>query len=618
MRLVQRVLLPLALGCGLAACGTNGNSAGDDAAAGLGGAVGTAGTGGGVPGTGGTTGGGTAGAGGGTAGLGGSAGTTGGGTGGRGGVTGSLGGTTGSSGGTTGGGSGGATGSVGGATGSVGGATGGTPSVSVLQHHADLARDGVYTDTRLTRAATGTMHLDPTFGNAALMGPVFAQPLYLAGANGGPDLVIAATERNHVYALNAATGAQVWDHAVGTPVSAGLPCGNIAGNGNTLGITGTPVIDGATRRIYLDAMTADTTVTAKHFIHALNIDSLGAEVAGWPIDVNAAAVSGGTMFSSIVQNQRAALTLLGGKVFVAYGGHVGDCAGYHGWLVGVSTTTPTQVNAWATTAIAGGIWGTSGIASDGTSLFVATGNTKAAATSGAGGTSPPTWGGGEAVIKFPTTVVQPPLTQVSDYFFPSGWAALDMADADLGGTGPILVTVPGATPANLVVALGKDRNAYLLDRAMLGGMDAQPLARLTVAGGAIINAAAAYRTPTATYVVLRNSGPVGCPTGQTGGLTAFRISATSPPALSIAWCGGPATVGSPAVSVTDATGANATVWVVASDNRLHGLNGDTGASVFAGGAATDAVAGVRQLQTPIIANGRIFVASDTRIFAFTP
>jgi len=54
------------------------------------------------------------------------------------------------------------------------------------------------------------------------------------------------------------------------------------------------------------------------------------------------------------------------------------------------------------------------------------------------------------------------------------------------------------------------------------------------------------------------------------------------------------------------------------DQHVHGFNGDTGASVFAGGAASDAVPGVRSLQTPIIANGRIFVASDTRVFAFTP
>jgi hypothetical protein len=128
----------------------------------------------------------------------------------------------------------------------------------------------------------------------------------------------------------------------------------------------------------------------------------------------------------------------------------------------------------------------------------------------------------------------------------------------------------------------------------------------------MINAAVAYTTATGSYVVFRGAG-VGCP-GATGGLTAIRISAASPPAMSIAWCAGPAATSSPAVSVTDAQGANAVVWYVGG-GRLYGLNGDTGASVL---ADTTALGTVMAHQTPIVANGRIFVASNTRVFAFTP
>ena len=45
---------------------------------------------------------------------------------------------------------------------------------------------------------------------------------------------------------------------------------------------------------------------------------------------------------------------------------------------------PASVMAWATTATGGGVWGPGGVASDGTNLFVITGN-----TFGTGGT----WGG---------------------------------------------------------------------------------------------------------------------------------------------------------------------------------------------------------------------------------
>ena len=69
------------------------------------------------------------------------------------------------------------------------------------------------------------------------------------------------------------------------------------------------------------------------------------------------------------------------------------------------------MNAWATRAIAGGIWGSSGMASDGTSFFFATGNSKSSASAGpnssSGDSNPNNWGDSETVFKFPTTLVAP-------------------------------------------------------------------------------------------------------------------------------------------------------------------------------------------------------------------
>ena len=127
----------------------------------------------------------------------------------------------------------------------------------MTQFHNTAARDGVYVDARITAAAAGTMHADTTFGNQTLMGPTYAQPLYLAGANGGADLVLVATAQNHVYALDATTGlagTAGWDVTLGAPMGPGAPgtCGSPL---NPLGITGTPVIDATSRTIFLDAMT---------------------------------------------------------------------------------------------------------------------------------------------------------------------------------------------------------------------------------------------------------------------------------------------------------------------------------------------------------------------------
>src|SRR5216117_1985616 len=188
-------------------------------------------------------------------------------------------------------------------------------AASILQYHRDLARDGVYVDAALTRATAATLHRDPTF-TATTQGATYAQPLYLDDASSGRDLILVATEENRVYALDATTGAPVWSRqlAAAVPLSA-LPCGNI----DPLGITGTPVIDPASRTVFLDAMTAPD---ARHLVFALSVDD-GATRPGYPVDVAAALARRGRAFDSAVQNQRGALALVAGTVYVPYGGHFG-------------------------------------------------------------------------------------------------------------------------------------------------------------------------------------------------------------------------------------------------------------------------------------------------------
>jgi outer membrane protein assembly factor BamB len=231
----------------------------------------------------------------------------------------------------------------------TGGSGGTTGHVSVLQHHNNASRDGFYVDSAMSRAAIASLHMDPAFAGATTSGPTYAQPLYLAGSGGGRDLVIVATEQNHVYAFDAATGGKAfWDQSLGMPLPRSRlstlrsGCGNI----DPLGITGTPIIDATTRTIYLDAMIiANANATAQHQVFALDADT-GTVKPGWPVDLNSTAVFGSTTFNSLVQNQRGALALLGGKVFVPFGGHIGDCSTYHGWIIGVSTSDPTQISSW--------------------------------------------------------------------------------------------------------------------------------------------------------------------------------------------------------------------------------------------------------------------------------
>src|SRR3954468_20257803 len=71
---------------------------------------------------------------------------------------------------------------------------------SVLQHHNDAARSGVYVDAALTREAVRHLRRDTGF-NAPVQGSVYAQPLYWDGGEGGQDLLIVATQRNEVVAF---------------------------------------------------------------------------------------------------------------------------------------------------------------------------------------------------------------------------------------------------------------------------------------------------------------------------------------------------------------------------------------------------------------------------------
>jgi len=473
------------------------------------------------------------------------------------------------------------------------------PAASVLQYHADLARDGVYVDAALTRAAVATLHRDPGFA-AATQGAAYAQPLYVEDPT-GHDMIVVATEENRVYALDAGTGAAIWARQLAAPVPrSALPCGNI----DPLGITGTPVIDPTSRTIFLDAMTTpDGGATKRHLVFGLSLDD-GSTRPGFPVDVAAALGRRGRSFHPAVQNQRGALALLGGTVYVPYGGHFGDCGRYHGWVVGVPVADPAAVRAWRTKAPGGGVWAPGGVASDGTSLFVTTGNTFGATK----------WSGGESIIRLHPSLVFG--RRRADHFTPPDWRALDANDVDLGGTAPVLLDLPGARPAGLVVALGKDRKIYLVDRARLGGVGPAP-ASATVARDEIITGAAAYRTSTATYVVFKGTG-AHCPAG-TGDLTAVRLGAAAPPTIVTAWCATQHGTGSPMVTTVDGH-TDAIVWSIGSegDSRLHGFDGDSGEVVFAGGGDGDVMGPLARFATPIAARGRIIVAGRSAVYVFRP
>jgi outer membrane protein assembly factor BamB len=521
---------------------------------------------------------------------------------------------------------------------------------SVLRHHKNLNHDGAYIEPALTKAAVigndaglAGLHQDTNF-HAVLPDPndeVYAQPLFVDGL-GGQDMVIVATEGDNVYALDAATGIQLWATNVGAPVpSAVLLDFGSCGDQDEYGITGTPVIDYASRTVFFDAEilaggadagAADDggdaqapTAVPKHEIFALSIDT-GLVRPGWPVDVGAIAIADDGPFNPLYQGQSGGLAILDGTLYVAFGGLFGSCGDYHGWVVAVPIADPAHVQTWSTPAPGAGASASGGIASDGTAIFVATG-TGFRVWSGSGSFCDQTswaWAGDEAIVRFG---VGSAFGAPQDYFAPYDWLALDCQGSAMNA-GPVPFDLPNSNPGKLAISFGTDGKAYLLDRTRLGGVGdsllpdagdaAVPVidsAGLRVSTATIVTAPAVYTTATATYVALYAAPAPALCAGTD--FASWALVPGSPPTLSFAWCA-LAGAGSPIATTSDGQ-SDAIVWQlgVQGDNRLHAFDGDTGAVLHFPGAGVT-IPNMRRYNAPIAAKGRIYVPADGQIVAFTP
>jgi hypothetical protein len=471
---------------------------------------------------------------------------------------------------------------------------------SVLGYHGSADRSGNFIVPSLTWERARKIHLDQGF-HPRFSGHLYAQPLYWQPPGSSMGVLLVATEDDEVHAIDARSGNKIWTRSLGRPVPLSTqPCGNI----DPLGITGTPVIDEAAQAIYLDAMVADGS-GPHHRIFALSLKD-GSSLPGWPLDAAEALAAKGQPFHARFQNQRSALAILEGRVYVPYGGHFGDCGDYRGWVLGIRLQDPRDIVSWSTRGRGAGIWAPGGISSDGKSLFVVTGNTLDATA----------WQDGEAVFRLAPELRHD--TSPQDFFAPSDWRELDRRDADLGGTNPLPLDVPsgGRTEAR-VLALGKDGRAYLLDRNNLGGIGGS-LASEVVSTGPIRTAPAAYRVADGVRIAFQGRG-AHCPNAlHDNNLTVLEIRSGPRPAFATVWCAAFKGEGSPIVTTTDGH-SNPIVWVLGAegDQRLHAYRGDTGEILFPGGGPEDVMTGLRHFQSLLVAGDRLYVGADGRLYAFS-
>jgi len=261
---------------------------------------------------------------------------------------------------------------------------------------------------------------------------VYASPIVVGG------VTVVATEADSVFGVDPA-GRQLWRTDLGTPAPRSqLPCGNI----DPLGITGTPVYDPVTKLLYL---VAEHGGPPRHELVAINPTDGS---VSWRVGVDLPGVADAAM------QQRGALTVTGGSVWVPFGGLAGDCGAYKGRVVSVPLSAPHTATAFTVpTPREGGIWTPPGPSVDAAGhLLVAVGN-------GESGVGDP-YDHSDSVLELDSTTM-------IDSFSPATWAADNDADKDLGSQGPALVG------NEWIFIAGKSGTGYVLRQGRLGGIGGQ-------------------------------------------------------------------------------------------------------------------------------------------------
>ncbi len=326
-------------------------------------------------------------------------------------------------------------------------------SVNVLSYHGDTASTGLNSsEVQLTPTNVKVQSFGKLFATE-LDGQVYAEPLVDTGvtitdgvntmpnAAGVHDVVFVATENDTLYAIDTSVthGAILWERSFLPASNPGAGSGVLGDQNNTLsattivavpnddtgttdlspvvGITSTPVIDPVTHLLYVLVKTKETIGGVAHYVqrlHAINIsdgtdatapflvgDTFNGNTNNTPIysygtgDGSVTDPYNGTgdpvvQFNALRENQRDALNLVDGTVYVTWASH-GDNGPYHGWVVawdvsqvstnglelkGVLDTSPNDGES--------GIWGGGGqlaFEPDGSAFYFMTGN-------GSGGAPP--------------------------------------------------------------------------------------------------------------------------------------------------------------------------------------------------------------------------------------
>jgi hypothetical protein len=373
--------------------------------------------------------------------------------------------------------------------------TGPSFPVDVTTYHNDPQRTGWNSHETALRPC----NVDPrSFGLVTAVidinGQIDAQPLVVTnqevetgqGERKKYDVVVyVVTASNSIYAIDGTTGDILTERTLGIPVDQSKLPGMCGNNASSIGISSTPVIDPNSRTLYLVAYLWEENKPV-YRIFALDLADLSLKVKPAPVIEASHDLADGSKyeFAAGHSRQRAGLVLANRNVYAAFASFcdfLPDVS--RGWVLGwqIDSLKPLPQNQLNDRRLKTGsahnfflssIWMSGygvgaddgGAASD---LYFITGNSDRAG---------PFQIDPSATLEESVVRMRGDLGGVVDYFTPAdreyGVQRLDRGDVDFGSGG--VLVVPGEQTGavkHLAIAAGKAGQMYLIDRDHMGKYD---------------------------------------------------------------------------------------------------------------------------------------------------
>jgi hypothetical protein len=493
--------------------------------------------------------------------------------------------------------------------------------VAVTTHHYDNDRTGWNPhETALTVAAVQSSAF-ALLGKVTLDDQVDAQPLIVPNVSvtagkypGLHTVVYVATDNNTIYAIDSTTGKVLLNPNFGPPVVRPLGC---ASNNPDVGINSTPVIDLSSGTLYAIVYTQQSSGPA-YFIHALDLGSLTDKISPQLVSASHTLTDGTTYeFSATYQRQRPALLLANDTIYAGFGSFCDYAPNLsRGWLLGWQTGTlaPLETNQVldiqarsADNFFLSSIWmsGFGPAADDSGNILFVTGNSDHSGTAYDGVTDIE-----ESVIK-----VSPDLSAVIDLFTPSNVKSLDEHDEDFGSGGVMLLPDQPGPITHMAVAAGKVGSMFLMNEENLGGFSTKSNNVLgTYNIGPCWCGESYFVDPVDGNARVVSSGGTGIIVWEVQtSPTPSLLEVTTSPAINAHNNGFFTTVSSNGT-------ASPVIWALARPEKTTptilelsafapDMGGDTMTLLFSGPAGAWVKGGSNPNIVPVVANGRVYVAS---------